>query len=118
MTITWYTCRANKSDVEYDKSLPPDKRENIKVGDVLWRVPHSIGPINIDHSHWAGWHLDCEESDAILIAAAPDMLDTIQAVDEFCQMGLNSSNPSHWEAALQDIMNIARATIAKARGTA
>lgn len=29
-------------------------------------------------------------------------------IDEFCQMGLNSSDPKHWDAALQDIMQYVR----------
>jgi hypothetical protein len=32
----------------------------------------------------------------------------ISLVDEYCQMGLNSSDPKHWEAALQDILAAVR----------
>jgi len=32
----------------------------------------------------------------------------LSAVDEYCQSGLNSSEPKHWEAALQDILKLVR----------
>ena len=50
-----------------------------KTGDeVHWRVPRSIGPISPYHDHWAGWHLDVEEPDTYLIAAAPDLLEALE----------------------------------------
>ena len=49
-------------------------------------------------------------------AAAPDLLQALHDADEFCQQGLNSAEPQHWEAALQDIMDLVRNAIAKAKG--
>lgn len=51
--IEWYVCREGEKE--------------------LWRVPQYIGPIGVEHNHWAGYHLDVSEDDARLIAAAPDM---------------------------------------------
>ena len=31
---------------------------------------------------------------------------------ELCEMGLNSENPAHWEAALQEVLGQARAALA------
>jgi hypothetical protein len=49
--------------------------------------------------------------DANLIEAAPALLAALRGVDEQCQMGLNSSDPKHWEAALLDIMGSVRDAI-------
>lgn len=49
--------------------------------------------------------------------AAPAMLAALNDTDEYCQAGLNSADPAHWEAALRDIMALARAAIAAATGT-
>lgn len=57
-----------------------------------------------------------KKTDLNLIAAAPDLLQALHDADEFCQQGLNSAEPQHWEAALQDIMELVRAAIAKAQG--
>jgi hypothetical protein len=57
-----------------------------------------------------------QEANARLIAAAPDLLQALHDADEFCQQGLNSAEPPHWEAALQDIMDLVRNAIAKAKG--
>lgn len=35
----------------------------------------------------------------------------LRGIDEACQMGLNSGDPKHWEAALRDIMQDARAAL-------
>jgi len=56
------------------------------------------------------------DANAHLIAAAPDLLQALHDADEFCQQGLNSAEPQHWEAALQDIMELVRNAIAKAKG--
>jgi hypothetical protein len=53
-------------------------RTKLKVGDPLWRVPRSIGPISIDRNHWAGDHLDVSEADARLIAETPAMAEAIE----------------------------------------
>lgn len=73
--IEWFICRRDASDVAYELSIGnPDA----KVGDELWRVPKSIGPLEVSHDHWAGYHIDCEEKDARLAAAAPLMYEALQ----------------------------------------
>lgn len=52
--IDWYICREGKKE--------------------LWRVPRAIGPLSVDHNHWAGNYLDVGAADAALVAAAPDLL--------------------------------------------
>ena len=37
--------------------------------------------------------------------------EALHGVDEFCQQGLNSAEPVHWEAALHDIMGLVRAAL-------
>ena len=71
----WFSCRADASDVAYARSKG---RTKLKVGDPLWRVPRSIGPISIDRNHWAGAHLDVSEADARLIAEAPAMAEALE----------------------------------------
>lgn len=44
-----------------------------------------------------------------------NLLSALHDVDELCQQGLNSPEPVHWEATLQDIMELVRNTIAKAK---
>lgn len=58
--IDWYVCRADHDDAKADKKL--------KIGDELWRVPHSLGPVGIGHDHWSGWHLDVDQPTAEHIA--------------------------------------------------
>lgn len=78
--IDWYECRADSSDVDFAKT----EGRAIKVGDVLWRVPLSIGPITIDHNHWAGYHLDINEHTASLVSETPAMADILRdAVNRF-----------------------------------
>lgn len=60
--------------------------------------------------------IHAKKADRDLIAAAPDLLSALHGVDEFCQQGLNSPYAEHWEAALHDIMELVRASIAKAKG--
>lgn len=70
----WFSCTADASDVAYAHSKG---RTKLKVGDPLWRVPRSIGPISIDSNHWAGDHLNVSEADACLIAEAPAMAEAL-----------------------------------------
>lgn len=79
---------------------------------------HRHGIASIAPNENASTLLTMEEhqANARLIAAAPSMLDALDSIDEACQQGLNSAEPIHWEAALQDIMGLARAAIAAAEG--
>lgn len=72
--IRWYECTADSNDVAYAKK----EGEQLKVGDVLWRVPYCIGPVAIDHNHWAGDHLDVGEEDAHLVATAPLLYEALE----------------------------------------
>ena len=73
-TIDWYECRADLKDVKAKTAK--------RVGEVLWRVPTSIGPVSSGENHWAGLHLDVSEDDARLIAAAPDLLEALRNADK------------------------------------
>jgi hypothetical protein len=110
-TIGWYECVMDKSDVEHQKS-----KGNLtaKVGDVLWRQPSSIGPCGISHSHWGGNLLTVEEADARLIAAAPDLLEALQAyLQAFENHGItNTTNLD----SIEHIAELAYAAIDKAIG--
>ena len=66
--IDWFSFTADASDLAYERS---EGRTKLKVGDPLWRVPRSIGPINIDS-------LDVSEADARLIAEAPAMAEALE----------------------------------------
>lgn len=86
---------------------------------------HTPGPWRIvtdGISHWIEIQpykialIHAKKADRDLIAAAPDLLAALHGADEFCQQGLNSPEPVHWEATLQDIMELVRDTIAKAKG--
>lgn len=72
--IDWYVCRADRHDV--------DAGVADTVGEELWRVPLSIGPLYPDENHWAKNHIDCDKEDAYLVAAAPKMLAVLREVME------------------------------------
>lgn len=80
----WFSCTADASDVAYARSKG---RTKLKVGDPLWRVPRSIGPISIDSNHWAGGHLDVSEADARLIAETPAMAEMLMRFDSALNCG-------------------------------
>lgn len=82
--INWYICKEGKEE--------------------LWRVTHSIGPISVDHNHWAGNYIDVSEEDARLISAAPDLLEAL--------LDMISDRECLSEATI----NFACAAIAKATG--
>ena len=72
-SVQWFECKADSDDVRHTATKPlkqGEKRELLSVGDVLWRVPHQIGPISPDHCHWAGNHLACSEEEAEFAASA------------------------------------------------
>jgi hypothetical protein len=87
-TIDWYICREGNKE--------------------LWRVPKSIGPIGIDHNHWAGHHLTVDRDDARLIAAAPTLLAALKLIADYHSTSL----------ALEYVQGIARAAIVQAEGIA
>ena len=65
--IEWATVYANAKDVAYAKK----EGTNLSIGDVLWRRARTVGPLTIEHNHWTGWVLDCDEADVLLAASAP-----------------------------------------------
>lgn len=81
--IEWYVCKTG--DEEH------------------WRVPKSIGPVSVDHNHWAGYYLEVSEEDARLISAAPDLLEALEQV-----VAISDRDHEAWVKA--------KAAIAKARG--
>ena len=56
------------------------------------------------------------EANATLIAAAPAMYEALQDIESYTELGLNSDEPKHWEASLQDILGIVRDALAQAEG--
>lgn len=69
--INWYICRDDD-------------------GKELWRIAKSIGPIAIDHNHWAGWHLTGTDQEHRLAGAAPDLLAALKAARDhlnYCGYG-------------------------------
>lgn len=77
--INWYVCRADAADVEYARGKQEPNLE-LQVGGELWRVPHGIGPLTVEHSHWAGDYIDCTEKQARVAAAAPAMLALLRSI--------------------------------------
>ena len=49
-------------------------------GGEAWRVPTAIGPATVDHNHWAGWHIDVEPADAVLMNAALELLTALENI--------------------------------------
>lgn len=58
--------------------------------------------------------LECGERDARLIAAAPDLLAALELIEAKADYG--KDNPKRQTAVLFDILEIARAALAKATG--
>jgi hypothetical protein len=94
---------------------------------MTWTIDGCISTQNLDIVRGGNRiaMIDCENealcdgdilANAHLIAAAPDLLQALRDADEFCQQGLNSAEPQHWEAALQDIMGLVRNAIDRAKG--
>jgi hypothetical protein len=82
--IYWFCCKADASDVEYEKTrnlAKGETRKDLKIGDTLWRVPFSIGPIGIDENHWSGYHLTCSEEEAELVASIPVMVERLAQLE-------------------------------------
>lgn len=49
-------------------------------------------------------------------STTPELLSALNGAYEFCQQGLNSPHPEHWEASLYDILELVQEAIAKAEG--
>ena len=79
--IEKFICRMDRSDVaHWRKNGKPDA----KVGDELWWVARSIGPISVSNNHWAGEYLDVSPEDICLVAAAPDLLEALKLARRIC----------------------------------
>ena len=65
--IAWATVYADAKDVARAKK----KGTKLSVGDVVWRRARAVGPLTIEHNHWTGWVLECDEADVLLAASAP-----------------------------------------------
>jgi hypothetical protein len=75
--IEWYICRADVKDVQHAKTRKlrrGEGRRDVQVGDELWRVPKSIGPIFPNHDHWSGSSLTCDVADAMFVITARSLL--------------------------------------------
>jgi hypothetical protein len=72
----------------------------------------SIGPCVADEYAGAAW-LDVSEKDARLIAAAPELLEALEAMIQLADASTSKPAP-----AVAKILDVARAAIAKARGKA
>jgi hypothetical protein len=114
--IDWYICTADASDVKHAEK----NGKEMAIGDELWRVPVSIGPMTADHNHWAGWHLNADEDDARLIAAAPDLLDALTGIgvlpEGYCFCRPNQRDATRPDHDHTGECRAARAAIAKAEG--
>ena len=62
----------------------------------------------------------CSDISRILLCpfhtAAPAMYEALQDIESYTELGLNSDEPKHWEASLQDILGIVRDALAQAEG--
>jgi hypothetical protein len=74
-----FVCRMDRSDVAHWRE---NGKPNAKVGDELWWVARSIGPVRASNNHWAGDYLEISPEDAYLIAAAPDLLEALKRIKE------------------------------------
>lgn len=73
--IEKFICRMNRSDVQYARE---NGKPDAKVGDQLWWVARSIGPISVSNNHWAGDYLNLSPEDICLVAAAPELLEALK----------------------------------------
>jgi hypothetical protein len=75
--IEKFVCLMDRSDVAHWRK---NGKPNAQVGDELWWVARSIGPVSVSNNHWAGDYLDLSPEDICLIAAAPDLLEALKIV--------------------------------------
>jgi hypothetical protein len=117
--ISWFTCRADADDVKYaatPKLRKGEPRKKLDIGDALWRVPTAIGPVGIDHCHWAGHHLAVSENDTRLIAAAPEMVEVLRGVLSWWPEGSEKLPALTKGTAFEGDIQRARALLAKIDG--
>ena len=107
--IAWHECKADQTDVDA-------LNDGTKVGDVFWRLPTSIGPITASHSHWGGILLEVNETDANLIAAAPDLYAALDVMVNHYTRLAASGDCGNWDPATEPQVIAAEAALAKARG--
>jgi hypothetical protein len=71
--INWCICRADAHDVAAAKEARQEGKKIAvpNVGDEFWRVPLSIGPLSVEHDHWAHWHISGPVEDAVMASYAP-----------------------------------------------
>lgn len=117
--ISWFVCRMDAQDVAHAKS---NGNEAAVVGDEMWRLPKSIGPLRVEHDYWAKYHLGLtEESDARLIADAPLLLAQRDALLAACEAVVSEAVEAEYDEAPSiaefpwDLMDQLRAAIAKAK---
>jgi hypothetical protein len=103
--IEKFVCYMDRSDAAHWRE---NGKPNAKVGDELWWVARSIGPVCASNNHWAGDYLALSLEDARLIAAAPDLLVVLKEMVEMWE-----DEPIYGA----DIACKAYAAIKKAEGT-
>ena len=116
--VSWFTCRADADDVKYEANRKLRKgeiRKTLEVGDALWRVPTAVGPVAIEHDHWAGQHLAISEEDARLIAAAPELVEALRDAANRIDDMLEGDDGQAWGEARQSAARF-RALLARIEG--
>jgi hypothetical protein len=105
--IDWYVCRADAADV-IAKSAK-------RVGEELWRVPKSIGPLGVDHNHWAGDYIDCTPEEATLASAAPKLFAALEHMVAMYTQLINSGDCGNWDPETDKEVIAARKAIKAAK---
>jgi hypothetical protein len=99
----------DRSDVQHARE---NGKPNAKVGDELWWVARSIGPVSVSNNHWAGDYLDLSPEDICLISAAPDLLEALKSINYSISQAVLSGND--WRRELLLIGSIVNDAISKA----
>jgi hypothetical protein len=67
--------------------------------------------VDVSWSETGEWCAEAADRIEALSAEIERLRGALRGIDEHCQTGLNSEHPHHWEAALQDVMDTARAAL-------